>query len=49
MWSSEKNLSNLINGVVIGKKYDLFATLQEELNKNFVNFLNILKDPVNRF
>ncbi|RNA32500.1 nuclear pore complex protein Nup205-like [Brachionus plicatilis] len=31
-------------GVLIGKKYDLFATLQDELNKNFNHFLDILKD-----
>lgn len=48
MRSIQKNLSFLINDVLIGKKYDLFVTLQEELNKNFNKFLDILKDSVKK-
>lgn len=49
MRSVQKKLSFLINDVLIGKKYDHFVTLQEELNKNFSKFLDILKDAVKQY
>ncbi len=46
MWSTQRNLSNLINSVLYNRKYDLFHVFEEELNKNFNNFVDILKNAV---
>jgi hypothetical protein len=46
MWSTQRNLSNLINNVIANRKYDQYSVFEEELNKNFNNFLDILKYAV---
>ena len=38
MWSTQRNLSGLINNVLVNRKYDLFPVLEEELNKNVDHF-----------
>ena len=49
MWSSQRNLSSLINNVIANRKYDLFPILEEELNKNSSSFIDILKNVVSWF
>lgn len=46
MWSTQRNLSGLINSVLVSRKYELFPVLEEELNKNVDTFVNILKNSV---
>ena len=46
MWSSQKSLSNLINDVIINKKFELKTTFQETLNNKLKSLLDVLKDKV---
>ena len=46
MWSVKKNLSNIINNLIVNKRYETFSVFEEEINKNFLNFLDCLKNPV---
>lgn len=49
MWSVERDLSNLITNVLIHKKFDLFPVLEDELNRRYKNYDELLKDTVSKF
>jgi fumarate reductase subunit C len=46
MWSKQKALNQLLTSVIVDKNFDLFPTLEEELNRNYDDFLDILRNPV---
>jgi hypothetical protein len=39
MWSSQKNITNVLNSIFVEQKFELYTDLKNELKKNYENFL----------
>ena len=39
MWSSQKNIFNILNSIFVEQKFELYPDFRNELKKNYENFL----------